>query len=333
MAMATARDLVRVARTGRQFFQQMAAATGCTCVNGFAISLKKVGGRRTQQPCIVFYVSQKVSLRRLPVHNRIPKQINLPWEYSEDGVLEIVTDVVPATFQALAFTARERPCPGGISIGHVDITAGTLGCWVRDRVSGANVILSNNHVMANSNHASLGDPILQPGPADGGVAPQDTIATLTRFKTIEFGSGATNTVDAAIATLTGPGIFKHSIKAIGDDIPKCTRDIGVDDLGTAVHKSGRTSEHTQGTVESVNFTGTVKYGIFEKATFVDQIIVEAPQGDFSAGGDSGSAVLDSQNCLVGLLFAGSEGQGGQPGSTIVNPIRQVFGQLDLETIP
>jgi hypothetical protein len=333
MARAQARDLVRVARTGRQFFQQMAAATGCSCVNGFGISVKQEGGKRDpKKPCIVFYVSQKLSLRRLPVHNRIPKQINLPWEYSDDGVLEILTDVIPATFQAVSFIGRQRPCPGGISIGHVDITAGTLGCWVRDKSSGAQVILSNNHVMANSNQASLGDPILQPGPADGGSAPQDTIATLTRFKTVDFSSGANNTVDGAIATPTDSSIVDHGIKGIGGGIPTQTRDIGVDDLGAAVQKSGRTTEHTQGAVQAVNATVSVKYGIFEKATFVDQIIVEAPTGDFSAGGDSGSAVLDSEKKLIGLLFAGSEGQEGQPGSTIINPIRHVFSQLNLETI-
>jgi hypothetical protein len=333
MARAQARDLVRVARTGRQFFQQMAAGTGCSCINGFAISVKQEGGKRDpSRPCIVFYVSQKLSLRSLPVHNRIPRQINLPWEHSDDGVLEILTDVVAATFQAVAFTGRERPCPAGISIGHVDITAGTLGCWVRDRSSGTPVILSNNHVMANSNQASIGDPILQPGPADGGTPSQDTIARLTRFRTIDFSSGANNTVDGAIATPTDPGVVDHAIKAIGGGIPTETRDIGVDDLGDPVQKSGRTTEHTQGTVQAVNGTVNVKYGIFEKATFVDQIIVEAPTGDFSAGGDSGSAVLDSDNKLIGLLFAGSEGQGGQPGSTIINPIRYVFSQLDLETL-
>jgi hypothetical protein len=239
MAKAQARDLVRVARTGRQFFQQMAAATGCSCINGFGISYKQTDGERDpSKPCIVFYVSQKLSLRRLPLHNRIPRQINLPWEHTKDGVLEILTDVIPASFHAVAFTGRERPCPGGISIGHV----------------------------ANSNQASLGDPILQPGPADGGAGPQDTIATLTRFRTIDFSSGANNTVDGAVATPTDPSVVDPSIKGIGPDIPRATRDISVDDLGAAVQKSGRTTEHTQGTVEAVSATVSVKYGIFEKAT-------------------------------------------------------------------
>ena len=43
----------------------------------------------------------------------------------------------------------------------------------------------------------------------------------------------------------------------------------------------------------------------------------------SQGGDSGSAVLDEQNRLTGLLFAGSEQ------STIINRIENVFDALDL----
>lgn len=40
-------------------------------------------------------------------------------------------------------------------------------------------------------------------------------------------------------------------------------------------------------------------------------------------GDSGSAILDDQNRLVGLLFAGSDD------STIFNKIYNVFSRLDL----
>ena len=67
---------------------------------------------------------------------------------------------------------------GGVSIGHYAITAGTPGAFVKDKTTAETLILSNNHVMANSNDASIGDAILQPGPADGGKSPQDRIAAL-----------------------------------------------------------------------------------------------------------------------------------------------------------
>ena len=55
---------------------------------------------------------------------------------------------------------------------------------------GTNVyILSNNHVIAGINSANIGDPILQPGDADGGVDPADRIGTLAAYQTIDFNGG------------------------------------------------------------------------------------------------------------------------------------------------
>lgn len=336
MATATARDLVRLARTGRQLLLQVAATTGCSCINGFAITMKRVKGKKTNQPAIVFYVNRKLSLRNLPVHNRIPKQFNIPWEYSEDGVLEVITDVQAVRFATFENDSRLRPCPGGMSIGHIDITAGTLGCLVKDKLNNSTVILSNNHVLANTNEGTSGDPIVQPGPYDGGTDPSDRIATLTRFKPIDFTAGVGNYVDAAVATPVNPKEIVCEIKDIGADIPSETRNITVNDIGTFVRKSGRTTEHTTGYVDAVNATIQVKYGMFQKATFVDQIIIEQVfvEEDIAAGGDSGSAVLDNDNKLVGLLFAGSERDegAGEPATAIINPINHVFNLLNLETL-
>jgi hypothetical protein len=52
--------------------------------------------------------------------------------------------------------------PIGVSIGNEgEWSSGTLGCRVKD--GSAVYILSNNHVLANSNEAEPGDAILQPG--------------------------------------------------------------------------------------------------------------------------------------------------------------------------
>ena len=334
MAKAAFIDLVRVIRTGKQFFQQLTATTGCDCINGFGITLKRVAGKKTDIPAIVFFVNRKLPLRHLPVHNRIPQQINIPWEDSKDGVLEVITDVQVQRFESLEFISRERPCPGGFSIGHTDITAGTLGCWVKDKENDVPVVLSNNHVLANTNNAAIGDPILQPGPSDGGTIEKDHFANLTRFKTIDFAAGVYNYVDAAIATPLDGSLVKQSIQDIGDDIPKKIRHITPDDLGLFVQKSGRTTELTTGYIATVCATVTVKYGLFEKANFADQIIIEQVYGeeDISAPGDSGSAVLDKDKKLIGLLFAGSARDEGnkEPATAIVNPIKHVFNLLNLD---
>src|SRR6266699_2378244 len=97
-------------------------------------------------------------------------------------------------------TKRQRPAPLGFSVGHPLITAGSIGARVRD-ATGHIYVLSNNHVLANSNDANIGDPEYQPGPFDGGGS-ADQIATLTDFQQITFSTAANNTIDAAIALST-----------------------------------------------------------------------------------------------------------------------------------
>ncbi|MHC4215795.1 MAG: hypothetical protein ACYSWP_20800, partial [Planctomycetota bacterium] len=89
----------------------------------------------------------------------------------------------------------DRPVPIGISTGHPDITAGTIGCRV---TKGGNVYaLSNNHVYADENKATKGDSVLQPGKFDGGNVSTDVIGTLDDFEEIKF-NGSANVIDAAI---------------------------------------------------------------------------------------------------------------------------------------
>ena len=97
-------------------------------------------------------------------------------------------------------TARfDRPVPIGVSTGHPNITAGTIGARVTDS---SNVFaLSNNHVYADSNNALIGDAVIQPGTYDGGESPADDIGTLYAFVPIDF-NGGNNVIDAAIANTT-----------------------------------------------------------------------------------------------------------------------------------
>ena len=94
-------------------------------------------------------------------------------------------------------TARlPRPVPIGVSTGYPSITAGTIGCRVTD---GTNVYaLSNNHVYAATNAASIGDAVIQPGTYDGGLSPADDIGTLADFEPILF-DGSDNVIGGAIA--------------------------------------------------------------------------------------------------------------------------------------
>lgn len=215
-------------------------------------------------------------------------------------------------------TARvDRPVPIGVSTGHPDITAGTIGARVTD---GTSVFaLSNNHVYANQNNASIGDYVLQPGSYDGGTDPADAIGTLFKFVDIDFTSSS-NTMDAAIA-LVSAQTLGNATPCDGYGLPRTTTT--QPSINLKVRKYGRTTGETTGQISAINATVDVGYDV-GTARFVDQIIIEP--GGFSAGGDSGSLIVvngkgpfkNDDRKPVGLLFAGSFFV------TIANPIDAVL---------
>ena len=219
-------------------------------------------------------------------------------------------------------TARFRPAPIGVSTGHPLITAGTSGARVTD---GAYVYaLSNNHVYANQNDATLEDPVLQPGTFDGGSIGDDVIGTLSAFVLLQF-DGPDNMVDAAIAQVAS-GDLSIATPSDGYGTPKSeTVDAKV---GMRVMKYGRTTSQTKGRVDAINVTVNVNYGAPNGvARFVKQIFITP--GGFSAGGDSGALIVtevkkENGGNPVGLLFAGSVF------GTIANPIDVVLEGLAVE---
>src|SRR5213083_3009147 len=254
--------------------------------------------------------------------------------------LPLALDGVPVTTEVTGMflarsdpTTRQRPAPLGFSLGHPAITAGSIGGRVVD-ASGAIYVLSNNHVLANSNDAGVGDPELQPGPFDGGTAPADQIGTLAAFKPINFSGGA-NTIDAAIAVSSADMLSNATPADEGYGLPNSAiygdaNGDGVFDnesalLGLAVQKYGRTTKATHGQITGINATVTVCYEVLfgfciKSAQFVDQLVIEP--GTFSGGGDSGSLIVtdDGSKNPVALLFAGSSAQ------TIANRIDLVMNR-------
>ena len=307
------------------------------------VGYKSVQGKKTDELSIICSVGTKQSKQSLSKKDLLPSIVQ--------GVA-VDVEATGIIYAQQNPTGKFRPAPGGVSVGHYLITAGTLGIWVRK--NNKYYILSNNHVMANSNDASPGDPILQPGPYDGGNNPADQIATLSEFVTIQFEGGgggsscpiaksvaavlngvaaatgsstrltpvlahastqaANNLVDAAIAEPLNQNDVRNEILNIGvvNQTAEAT-------LGMSIKKMGRTTGFTTGSVLQVDVTSSVSYGTGKTAVFVDQLMA----GAMSQGGDSGSAVVSSDNKLVGLLFAGSTS------TTIINRIQNVFSALSI----
>lgn len=309
---------------------------GASNVVGMGVGVKWKNGQPTGEPALVVLVTQKLDKDQVRKADLVPPKL-----------AEMQTDVLaigypfaggsePFEVGTQTLARRIRPAEGGYSVGHFMITAGTIATCVYDILPGGGVrppahgigippkyyILSNNHVLANSNAAALGDPILQPGPFDGGVDPADRIARLSRFIPITFHPLVplglhNNLVDAAVAE----GQFHdldREIYWIGY-VRGWRRKANVA-VGTIVQKTGRTTNYTTGRITAINATVDVGYGGGRVARFKDQIVTT----NISAGGDSGSLVTTLDDVAVGLLFAGSSV------ATIVNQIENVRSLLRVE---
>jgi len=307
-----------------------------TNVVGIGAGVKWKAGVPTGEPALLVLVSQKVDKSQLSAYDLVPAKF-------QDMQTDVLTvgypyaggnDIPEAGIQTLA--KRSRPARGGYSVGHYKITAGTIATCVYDIQPGGTInppapgtgippkfyILSNNHVLANSNAASIGDPILQPGPYDGGTNPADRIAALSRFVPIAFAPQVplvqqNNLVDCAVAE----GQFYDLDREIywNGAVRGWRRKQNVT-VGMVVKKTGRTTNFTTGRITAINATIDVGYGGGNTARFKDQIVTT----NMSAGGDSGSLVMTLDNVAVGLLFAGSSS------AMIANQIENVRSLLRVE---
>jgi hypothetical protein len=278
-------------------------------VVGVGIGHKRIRGFASQDLALKVYVRQKVHPLLVKDGRTIPEEIDgVPTDVEEAGEFSIWRPIPPI------YQRKVRPAMGGISIGHYAISAGTFGCLVRS--GGDTFILSNNHVLANENRGAEGDPILQPGRFDGGKTDKDVLARLDTFVALD--PEGTNIADAAIAQPFDAREVSPDILGIGK--LRGSKDASLDEK---VMKSGRTTRVTRGTVVDASATVRVGYstGSF---VFTDQMIIKGERGSFSAGGDSGSAIVSYDGRAVGLLFAGS------PFYTIANKIDNVQKALDVK---
>ncbi|MDX2162477.1 MAG: hypothetical protein SF162_14215 [bacterium] len=170
-------------------------------VVGVGVGFKESNGVVTDEVAVVVLVQQKVEFSALSAEDVIPRDLDgIRTDVLEVGYLRAQEN--PLNAQAVTARDRFRPLiPSGVSIGHRGITAGTLGTIVKDKRTGEALILSNNHVLANSNDAMVGDAIVQPGPMDGGKDPADVVARLERFVRLRY----TDETDSAPPVNTNPG--------------------------------------------------------------------------------------------------------------------------------
>jgi hypothetical protein len=178
---------------------------------------------------------------------------------------------------------------------------GVTGAYGRvyEKNTGRRLMLSNNHVLADSNYASIGDPIVQPGPLYDGQVPRDQIANLYRFGLLNSGltMANANTVDVALGLPAKPEFLGENVLNIG-----VVTEAEDAQTGQTVVSSGM---HGYAEGEVVDTNATIKVGsyAFGSALFTDQIIVALA---VSVAGNSGSVlVAKSTKRAVGLVFSGN----------------------------
>ncbi|WP_162601652.1 hypothetical protein [Occallatibacter savannae] len=233
----------------------------------------------------------------------------------------------------------------------VDCCSGTLGALVKDD-TGREYLLSNNHVLARSDQASVGDTIVQPGLIDNNCTPNGDgpgtvpVGALTAW--LPLHSPQTN-ADAAIAQVASHTIDPSgSILELGSRLadgtlasapPGTSSSQGKGESATLqlrVAKSGRTTGLTCGRVTALDLDVAVDYyrdcaetKPYLTKTFRGQFAVSGDR--FSDAGDSGALVVDSVNAEpVGLFFAGgidADGVSHAIANSAADVLNELSGQI------
>lgn len=290
---------------------------GALSVQALGVCRKKKGGRETGELAIVVFVDQKRLARKL--RNPVPRRVHvrgLGWNNTDVQTIGLL--------EAHDFPDRVRPAMPGCSIGHKHLkTMGTFGLVVRKQAGGDSdlYVLSNSHVLALDGLAREGDAVVQPGPGDAKGNTNDKIAELAEWVKFDFRTpGFPNKVDAAIARVTRARNVTKKIRKI-NRVPR--RWSPVVKEGMLVLKVGRTTEKFTGKVMCANAKVWVEHRKTKtKSLFVgfdDQVLCTR----YASPGDSGSAVLNEHNEVIGLHASGTAS------TSTFNKIENVFEALNI----
>lgn len=264
----------------------------------------------------------------------------LPETIEVDGV-EVPTDVIQRSYTTQFRVVAEAEGPirkqrldpilPGASVGHVEVSAGTIGCIVFDKNDATPYVLSNWHVLHGPDGA-LGETVVQPGPHD------DNRITLNRLgilKRSHLGVAG----DCAVATIKDRQFSKEIF-----DLGVVPEDLGEPELGDKVIKSGRTTGVTHGVVRRIDTLAKIDYGegVGEQIIGCFEIGIDPDNppadGEVSRGGDSGSVWLfkaangRTSKVLAGLHFGGESGDNPDEHALACLP-RSVFEKLEISLQP
>ncbi|MCS7475998.1 DNA/RNA non-specific endonuclease [Umezawaea endophytica] len=305
-------------------------------VSSIGVGYKHQDGKPTKEISVQFTVRQKA----LPEQLEALGTVELPSVIVVDGV-EVPTDVLQRDYKpdfrvvseaaAVERKTRVDPIAPGASVGHVKVSAGTIGCIVYDRADGTPYVLSNWHVLHGSRGA-LGEDVVQPGPHDDNRIDRNRLGRLVRSYLGKAG-------DCAIAS-----IEDREYDTTAMELGVAVNQIGEPELGDKVVKSGRTTGVTHGVVRRVDTLVKIDYGGTAGECEIGGFEIGVDErnkpadGEISSGGDSGAAWVFKlgngrpSKVLAGLHFAG-EGGGDPDEHSLACLPRSVFEKLEITLDP
>lgn len=314
-------------------------------VTSVGVGFRIRDGKQTDEMCIQCTVDRKLAPEKLFDEGRtaLPESVE-----AVDGT-EIPLDVIQRNYRPSyqveeaeeAVTEEDYddvrrsfrdPMVPGISVSHINGSAGSIGAFVYDMTTGEPLMLSNWHVLDGG--GSIGDTIVQPGPYDDSSTQGNECGTLLRSHLGIAG-------DCAVAKISFRD-FDSSIL----ELNRVPRRMADPDLGDDVVKSGRTTGVTYGTVSRVDVVVKIPYGgtigVREVGGFEIRPNPKKPptRGEISMGGDSGSLWLvdvpldhDDADVAVGLHFAGETDPAPDAEHALACKITSVARKLDVTMGP
>ncbi|MGC5170957.1 hypothetical protein ACLQ2Q_09910 [Microbacterium sp. DT81.1] len=324
-------------------------------VMGVGFGLKEVGGLTTEERAFRVYVREKKPLGDVPADEVLPREF--------EGIPVDVLVVREFEHVHCEDMAQHHPLLGGISITNFDVRygSGTLGFFATlNGVEGPKnvVLVSNRHVLM-ANGAAVGNAIYQPkyikqdgavvldlGPDsrraiadihDAGIEGSHSFAYPGETAQDYYVDASTALLKISVSSWCNSNCgvsYKNEIRQLDiggssriEDVARVAQ-ADLDAEGDyAVFKVGRKTGKTVGRVVDIA-------AVLSTAQRVIEIDPTAPDCDgrnqFVAEGDSGSALINAQNRLVGLVFG--RGKGSEAHKGFASHIHPVMDRLKITPV-
>ncbi len=270
-------------------------------VHGIGIGHKHTKGEYTSKLSIKVYVIRKKPLGEISSAEIIPVEF--------EGVNTDVVETGPPQLSGDPDTRKYRPVRGGTPIAvlevlpdgfHTVTSNGTLGFIARTTTNPSIIVgVTNHHVLAGTGAFTRGQAVGQTSPKEYSICSK----CCSEIIGVVLDGMNTMVVDVALIRLNRKLDYYNQVQ----DTPQnylITGEYSLQQLGIPaspyhVKKRGAATGPTKGTIDSIHAT----YRSNMIVTHIDVISIRPDSGLFNDTGDSGSAVLNTEGKIIGLLFA------------------------------